>query len=190
MFLNRTIEGRQKRHGLEEAKVPVPPRTDSTPMGGQGAPSNSTMLSDHSLHRQIIDRRMTTGGQMFLQPDDSTLVDKQLISLFWKHYVPLQSQAQHGSSCPWLEQIILEPNPGEALQLSLKALALTRMGWANNDESLSLQGNIWYGRALQSVQKALWYEDKAMDDRIFVAGYVLATYEVSLCAWTCNMRTF
>lgn len=120
---------------------------------------------------------------MLLRPNDTAVLDQQLIYAFWQKYIPLNASAQGGSSCIWLEQVIWLPNPGEALQFSIKALALTRLGFVNRDESLALQGNTYYGRALQSVQQALWRENAVANDDIFVAGYVLAVYEVSSTCW-------
>ena len=117
---------------------------------------------------------------MLLEPDATAVLDQQIISAFWERYTPLNANARGGSACIWLEQVIWLPDPGEALRLSIKAFAMTRLGWLNNDRSLALQGNMCYNRALQSVQQALWQESTAMNDEIFVAGYVLAVVEVIL----------
>lgn len=55
---------------------------------------------------------------------------------------------------------------------------MTRTGWINKDESLVLQGNQCYGRALSAVQKALSSETSMWQDELFAAGYVLSVYEV------------
>ena len=140
------------------------------------------MISSVSFLRAASERRNANNvdHRILLQPDTAAVVDQQLISSFWEKYVPLTSRAQDGSACIWLDQIIQMPNPGETLQLSLKAFAMARLGWITRDESLALQGNRWYIHALQSIQKALWSENAATDDEIFAAGYILAVYEVRL----------
>lgn len=148
-------------------------------MAEQGAPSNPSMLSNLSFQRDLVERRALAENRMLISPTISAVQNQQLISAFWQKYIPIDAYAQSGSTCVWLEQVISQPNPGEALQFSLKALAATRLGWVNKDESLALQGNGFYGRALQEVQKGLWRENMVMHDDIFVAGYVLAVYEVS-----------
>ena len=139
------------------------------------------MLSNVSFLRAASERRPASVDHRILsQPNDGAVLNQQLVAFFWEKYVPLSSRAQDGSACIWLEQIIQMPNPGETLQLSIKAFAMARLGWIDRDESLALQGNMWYVRALQSIQKDLWGENAAIDDDILAAGYVLAVYEVRL----------
>ena len=116
--------------------------------------------------------------RLFVQPSGTAVLDQQLISAFWEKYIPLHSHPQGDSACVWLQQAIWLQNPGEVLQVALKALATTRLAWINKDETLAQQGSMWYGRALQFAQKALWRENAVENDDIFVAGYVLAVYEV------------
>ena len=95
-------------------------------------------------------------------------------------YTPLYDQcAASHSPCKWLKQIITLPERGEAAELALKALALTRLGHVTRNDSMIRQGNISYGGALQSVQKGLWRTDMMMADDLFLAGYMLVIYEVS-----------
>jgi len=58
---------------------------------------------------------------------------------------------------------------------------MTRLGWVIKDEGLALQGNQYYGHALQAVQKALYNERSMRYDQVFAAGYVLSVYEVRHC---------
>lgn len=140
------------------------------------------MLSNVSYLRETLEGHAPADNRMLLIPGLSAVLDRQLISLFWGKYVPVDYVVQGGSPCIWMEQIIALPVLGETLQLSLKALAMTRIAWINNDDSMALQGNVIYGRALQSVQRSLWRENMAMHDDVFVAGYICAVYEASFCA--------
>lgn len=53
IFLNRTVEGPQKRRGLEEAKIPIRARSNIPPTAEQGEPSSSSMLSSFSFLRDV-----------------------------------------------------------------------------------------------------------------------------------------
>ena len=117
---------------------------------------------------------------MLFQPNKTALTDQQLVSAFWEKYIPLNTSAQGGSACVWLEQVISLPQKSGVLELSLRALAMTRLGWIEKDRALALQGNMYYGNALQSIQTALWRQDATINDDLFVAGYVLAVHEVSI----------
>ena len=180
VFLNRTIEGPQKRHGLEEAKTPSHSRAVTPSIGDQGLSSTPSMLSSVSFLRSVSEQQIPImDNRLLLQPSSSASVDQQFISAFWERYVPRNPRASDSSGTYiWLEQVIRQPDRGEASQLSIQALALTRLGWINNDDSLAQQGIMWYVRALQSVQKALWRDNAASNDDLFVAGYILAVYEV------------
>ena len=73
--------------------------------------------------------------------------------------------------------------------MSIKAFAMTRIGWIFKDEALVLQGNLCYGRALNAVQNALSSETSMLQDEVFAAGYVLSVYEVTfLSRLLCRFR--
>lgn len=172
VFLNRTIEGPQRRHGLEEAKTPFA-------QVGQGPVETPTMQSNVDFQRGLVEARRANDNRMLVQSDPSSIFDQQIVATFWAKYLPSDPSARGRQPCLWLEQVLALPSPSEPLQLSLKALAMTRLGFVNRDEALVLQGNQYYGRALQAVQKSLWNERSMRDDEIFAAGYVLSVYEVS-----------
>ena len=49
----------------------------------------------------------------------------------------------------------------------------------NQDDRLTWQGQSYYVRALQQLQKALRSDDAVGRDETFAAGYVLALHEVN-----------
>ena len=103
------------------------------------------------------------------------------MSLFWERYIPSTDESiSDGSPCDWLQQVISSPSlpDTDALQLSLKALAVTRLGRMNQDDRLALRGQSCYVRALQQLQKALKSDLAVGRDETFAAGYVLALHEV------------
>ena len=170
MFINRTIGGLEKRNGLEEAKaLPV-----SNYMKPESHPIELEVPSFHgvSYNRRARDNRLLT------QPSSSTVFDQQIISSFWEKCIPSNADAQHGSPSYWLQLAIGLTNPGKAICYSLKALAMTRLGWINGDESLALQGRFYYSRGLQVLQKSLSSEKIIYEDNILAAGYALSVYEV------------
>ena len=79
----------------------------------------------------------------------------------------------------WLQQAILVQNPTVALDLSIKALAFTRLGWLKHDNALTTRGTMLYGHALRELQKALWDERMMWLDETLAAAYSLSVYEVS-----------
>ena len=170
MFLNRTIVGLEKRHRLEEAKaLPIPKHTRSE--------SHSTESGVAPFHEVSFNRR-ARDNRLLSRPSNSTVFDQQIISSFWEKFVPSDANAQDGSPSNWLQRVIGLPAPGKAISYSLKALAMTRLGWVNGDESLALQGRLFYSRALQVLQKSLLSEHVIYEDDIFAAGFALSIYEV------------
>ncbi len=89
-----------------------------------------------------------------------------------------QRSIQTGCQCLWLQQALDLPDPSPALRLSLKALALARLGWIHRDNTLVLNGRILYGQALQEIQKALYNECTMWQDETLGTGAILALYEV------------
>ena len=170
MFLNRTSGGLEKRHGLEEAKaLPVSKymRSETHPTESEGASFRAV-----SYNHRPRDNRLLT------QTSSSSIFDQQIVSAFWERYIPSNANAQDGSPSHWLQRVIGLPKPGKAIYYSLKALAMTRLGWINGDESLALRGRLFYSRGLQVLQKSLSNENIIYDDHILAAGFALSIYEV------------
>ena len=89
----------------------------------------------------------------------------------------MDKRIQDGYGRAWLQKAIGLQNP-EALHLSLKAIAMTRLGRLFRDDRLTLQGQTCYGRALQQLRKALQSEIFVWQDETLAAGFILALYEV------------
>lgn len=118
---------------------------------------------------------------MIFPPNSANAFDNQILSLFWERYIPSTDECVFdGSPCAWLQHVISSPSSPDtdALQLSLKALAVTRLGRMNQDDRLAVQGQSCYVRALQQLQKALKSDHAVGRDETFAAGYVLALHEV------------
>ena len=136
------------------------------------------MLSTIGFQQALVESRRAHDNRILIQPNDSAAFDQQMISALWANYTPSVGSAHSGVTCLWLQNIINLPARGIPLQLSLKAFAMTRIGWINKDESLILHGNLCYGRALNAVQIALSSDASMLQDVILAAGYVLSVYEV------------
>lgn len=137
------------------------------------------MVSNIDFQRGLVESRRAYDNRVLVQPNGCTAVEQQIISALWEKYTPSISSAQGGTPCVWLHHIISLPTRAVPLDLSLKAFAMTRIGWINKDESLVLQGNLCYGRALNAVQKHLSSEALMWQDELFAASYVLSIYEVN-----------
>lgn len=118
------------------------------------------------------------------------MFDQQIISSFWEKFIPSDSNAQDGSPSNWLQRVIGLPAPGKAICCSLKALAMTRLGWINGDQSLALQGRLFYSRALQVLQKSLLSEHIIYEDDVFAAGFALSIHEVGNPVRTSSTGSF
>ena len=138
------------------------------------------MVSNIDFQRGLVESRRAYDNRILVQPNESAAFDQQIISALWEKYAPSVNTIQGGAPCVWLQHIIDLPTRGVPLHLSLKAFAMTRVGYMNKDESLVLNGNLCYGRALNAVQKALSSEALMLQDELFAAGYVLLVYEVTL----------
>ena len=138
------------------------------------------MVSNIDFHRGLFESRRASSNPMFVQPSTNAAFDQQIISVFWEKYIPSVSTAQHETPCLWLQQVIDLPTRGIPLHLSLKAFAMTRIGFINKDDSLVLQGNLIYGRALNAIRNSLSSEASMWHDELFAAGYVLSVYEVGI----------
>lgn len=173
VFLNRTLQGPEKRYGLEEAKILSSQSTDRSPSQPQ------RMASNIEFQRGFVESRRPYDDRILVQPNETAAFDQQIISALWEKYTPSLNSAQSGTHCVWLQYIINLPSRGVPLHLSLKAFAMTRVGYVNKDESMVRHGNLYYGRALNAVQTSLPSEASMLQDELFAAGYVLMVYEVT-----------
>ena len=172
--LNHTLQGPQKRYGLEEAKISSSQSLD------RDLSQPQPIVSNIDFQRGLVESRRANDNRILIQPKGSAAFDQQIISALWESYTPSNSSAQARTPCVWLQHIIDLPTRGIPLQLSLKAFALTRLGFLNKNESLALQGNLCYGHALNTVQISLSSEASMWQDELFAAGYVLSVYEVGI----------
>ena len=171
VFINRTREGIVKRKPFEEAKRPQDDPSSSAPfMPSFAAPKVVQQSSYPCIQKPVPD-------SVPLQPKHAAAYEAQLISTFWEHWSPKQS-AQSGCQVPWLQQALSLPDPSSALRLSLKALAMSRLGWIHRDSALTLSGRALYGQALQVIQKALYDETTMWQDETLASGNILSIYEV------------
>ena len=137
------------------------------------------MVSNIDFQHGLIESRRAYDNRILIRPNDSAALDQQIIAALWEKYTPSISSVQGGVPCVWLHYIINFPTRGVPLDLSLKAFAMTRVGYSNKDETMVLQGNVCYGRALSAVQRSLSSEASMLQDELFAAAYVLSVYEVA-----------
>lgn len=153
VFLNRTAQGADRRHRLDEVK-----------------PNFEILAALANLN----DNRMLS------QLSATPAFDSQIIALFFESYLPADKHVQDGYGRGWLQQAIGLQNPGEALHLSIKAMSMNRLGRSFKDGRLVFQGAQCYGSALQQLRKALQSKVTVWHDETLAAGFVLALYDVSL----------
>lgn len=158
-----------------DLKTPYCARCTKTGRKCEGYVKNWRQSITQTPVKQIADTRIT------FQPSGANAFNNQIMSLFWERYIPSTDESvPDGSPCGWLQHAISSPGPPDTdvLQLSLKALAVTRLARMNQDDRLALQGQSCYVRALQQLQKALRSDHAVARDETFAAGYVLALHEL------------
>ena len=185
VFLVRTQQGPVKRRRLEEVKPPEETsETGDKKLPYQPATRSSKHIAAPALSKYVLQRDLVQGKYFIMNSlssrvSNANMSEAQLISAFWECYTPSTSMAQAGSPCAWLQQSICVPNPPPALRLSLKALAMTRLGWLRKDEAFVHEGKVIYVNALRELQKALYNQNSMWQDETMAACNVLALYEVS-----------
>lgn len=132
------------------------------------------------LQRDLVQRQNVAINGMPVPLCNANVFEAQLISAFWECYIPKECSAQTDSPCVWLQQSICLPNPPPALRLSLKALAMTRLGWLHRNDVFVRQGRVVYGHALRELQKMICDERSLCQDETLATCNVLAIYEVSI----------
>ncbi|EXJ75533.1 uncharacterized protein A1O5_00039 [Cladophialophora psammophila CBS 110553] len=81
----------------------------------------------------------------------------------------------------WLIQIPKLPNLVPALEVSMMALSLAKLGEVYHDEGLTHESLKLYREALHQVQLALWDPDLMLHDQTLAACVALGMYEMSQC---------
>ncbi len=166
VFLNRTAQGTDKRHRLEETKPNF--LSDSV----------QVVVSSNDWRQFLAAMANLEDNRLISQLSATPAFDSQIIALFFHRYLPADKRIQDGYGRAWLQKAIGLQNPGEALHLSLKAISMTSLGRLFRDERLTFQGQKYYGRALQQLRKALQSEIVVWQDETLAAGFILALYEV------------
>ena len=164
VFLNRTAQGIDKRHRLDEAK----PRFF--------AGSVQAVISANDWSQALA---ALANSEMLSQLSAMPAFDSQIIALNFETYMPVNGPSRDHCGRGWLQQAIGLQNPGDALHLSLKAISMKRLGRLCGDDRLAFQGEVCYGTALQQLRKALRSDTVIWHDETLAASFILALYEVS-----------
>lgn len=194
IFLNRTVQGIEKRKHLDEVRpggdktqtllfpqsAPSPSRrqsispqspsmTQSPGSGGSSTPSGlSQRLSSTEPSAIHLPRRVS----------DMDLTTEQIRNTLIAEYLP----ATDSRSSPFAEFLTqtLELDPwGEVLETSLLALTMARLGKTQDNSSMMLQSQLKYGKALRLLQHAIVDDDLSIRDQTIAASNTLKLFEVS-----------
>lgn len=98
--------------------------------------------------------------------------------LFLESYLPMQNGLRGALQGAWLIEALRLENPGQALEFSLHALCITRVGRVTLNEDLVKRGNAAYGMALRALRNALESSKLAGRDETLASCMILAIYEV------------
>lgn len=102
----------------------------------------------------------------------------QFHSLFLESYLPSDPKLGPGLTQTWLAEAVRFNNPGKALEYSLHALCMTRIGRIAGDEALVVKGGMAYGHSLRELQLALSSPKLAGTDDTLATCLVLSIYEL------------
>ena len=101
-------------------------------------------------------------------------------SIFLEHYLPTQQSSSGLISGAWLCEAVQLNDPSQALEYSLHALCVTRVGRMSHNQDVVAQGKEAYCHALRELQTSLYSKGFARKDEALATCLTLATYEVSI----------
>jgi len=119
--------------------------------------------------------------QLPAQIDDSSVVQLALEQRLVDLYAPSSSLPRSSSSTAWTTRAVATTDRGDALQIALFALALSRVGQQAGNEGMLARGRIAYGQSLQAVRTAIADPRLVLRDQTLAASQVLRNYEVRSC---------
>lgn len=168
----------QRRHRLQEAIPPSAPEVERPSLGSSA--ESADMYPQAGLDTHLSQERLEyLGSRMVLPLDSASNFDRTLVGAFLDIYLPSNAYPTSGPMRIWLHEAIDFNDSGRALRPSLRALSLNRVGWANNDKALIMQGRVAYNLALHELQKALRNRDEMYRDETLAAARALMAYDVS-----------
>ncbi|GAB7355277.1 hypothetical protein MBLNU459_g5820t2 [Dothideomycetes sp. NU459] len=164
VFLIRTVSGMEKRHALAETKP-----TFSPPRASEDLPGTGWMA--------VTRRHSAPVPNVLSSVDPGPVLARRIESVFLEDYLPSGSHSRVMGS--WLITVVSRGERSRALEVSLKALTMARIGRAVGDNALVRSGNVAYGLALCKLQAALYDDRLARSDDTLAAGRALAFYELA-----------
>lgn len=176
VFLNRTAQGWEKRSRLEEA---LPRREEAivVQIGGPSVPKVSKPPKPSKPSKSPSPPLQGISAKEAMK--------LQFHNLFIESYLPSNPKLGPGLTQTWLAEAVRFNNPGKALEYSLHALCITRIGRFSGDQALVVKGSVALGQALRELQLALSSPKLAGTDDTLASCLVLSIYEVNLCR-SCN----
>ena len=158
MFINRTTSGLERRRPLDEVK----PRALVSV-----SPTNKVQSLQQEIHSEAI-------------------WHEQFISELLRLYGVFSHKNPSENIPAWLYMSAQLVKPSEPLRLSLRAIAMTRIGRMSRNAGLHKEGVEIYCKALSELQKALYDSEQMWEDETLVTARALHLYEVSL---ECDARS-
>ncbi|KAI9664398.1 MAG: hypothetical protein M1831_002331 [Alyxoria varia] len=111
--------------------------------------------------------------------NNANLYEMNFMGIFYENYVPSDPTARKDYN-EWLRgaMYVNDYDSNPALKVSLRALAVTRIGRLTKNNSLVVQGQVAYGNALKLLQYSLWDSQAMYSDSTLAAGRVLSCFEM------------
>ena len=133
-------------------------------------------LEDDEFHRHTYWKFHQT---LVNRLDITRSLDDQVVQTFVDGYAPVVSRNSRDSIwIPAAVQIALSQTPASAASLSLRAVAMTRVGHQFKVPALVAEGQSAYGRALSALQQSLYSSSQMTSPATIAACRFLASYEM------------
>ncbi|KAI9704695.1 MAG: hypothetical protein M1820_005443 [Bogoriella megaspora] len=164
-FLNRTAQGLEKRKPLEEIKPRLgSPSTEPDTLSG----ARNRALSIPQTYS------LTLAGQ----PHSSLSYDDQIYASFLDVFDQEAAIVASPNPRSLFKVLPTIPNPPNVLRYSTKALAASRLAFANRDSEMRMRAFDAYGRALRELQRSLYDPNAMYNDTTLAAARCLVTFEL------------
>lgn len=113
--------------------------------------------------------------------DPNPALRQQLLEVYLDNHLSKNNSLGPMQQRVWLIQIPGLPHLTPALESSMMALCLSKLGDVHNDPTLVHESLKLYQRSLHQLQLALWEPELMLDDQTLTACLALGMYEMSQC---------
>lgn len=153
-----------------------------------GEPKAATQVVGSRTHLREVLEAAAIPSRPTREVIPQALYRQQLLSAYLSHFIPA-SEMGLAKDRSWLALLPDLTTPTKALELSVMAFCMARLGRESNDLVLVRESQGLYTRGLCEMQRALWDPQQMYSDETLGACMALAMYEVVECP-AANRRAY